>query len=498
MRLMLHTLQKDARRLWPVAALTWALLAALADLDRWRADRIASSTEGWLNLLLPLAWACLAALAVLEEPLVGDRNFWTTRPHRWTSLLAAKLAFVLIAIHLPRLLADAFVVSARGFSPSAFAADLVWKQALLFAAVTLPALAVASLVRNFAHFVIAVFGIAAVLAILNGGLQRVPTYGMEADELRHGLVRLVLAASAVVVVGIQYTRRRALPARIVGAAGAMAAAVLVALLPMRAEYTFGSSNPTPRITLRTGAVASTQMGTPPRTVTLPIAIASPSATPFHIPLVDVVITTADGARIGSVHPTANRPFDKLPLVAYAAFPEGSSTGLLVLRFSAPQWEHVNTGPVQISGSAGFEFYHQGDTTLVPALGSATVPGVGRCNIAIVDDRFSDDLLKVLCESPRALPVSNVVLRGDEGAGPWQGRLSFFGSDYPGPHETWLSPVQRAQFYFRLSNGDTKAPRSQWLVPRAQASRAKAAITPEIVTGRALSYFEFRDVSLGAH
>lgn len=495
MRLMLHTLKKDARRLWPVALLTWILLAALADLDRWRADRIASPAEGWLNLLLPLAWACLAALAVLEEPLVGDRNFWTTRPHRWTSLLAAKLAFVLLAIHLPGLVADAFVLAARGFSPAAFIPDLLWKQALLFGAVTLPAVAMATLVRNFAHFVVAVFAIAAGMAILNGGLQRFPNYGLQAEELRHGLVRLVLAVSAVLVIAIQYTRRRVLGARIVGVAGGMAAALLVAFLPVWAEYSFGTSSAAPQLTVRAGLPAASQTGGPPRSVTLPVAIASQPGARFHVPLVEVEITAADGTRISSVRPTPNRPYDRLPLIAYAAIPPESSTGLLVFRFAAPQWEHVKSGRVQIRGSAAFDFYRPGETTEVPALGSATVAGVGRCNLAIVDDRYSEDLLKVLCESPREIPLSFVVLRSEAGGGPWQGRLDFFGTDAPGPRETWLSPLQRAQTYFRLTDREAKAPASQWLVPRAQASNARAAITPEVVTGRALSRFEFHDVAL---
>jgi hypothetical protein len=82
MRLMLHVLKKDARHLWPAAAATWLMLATLAHADRWRADWIPSPMEGWMNLLLPGAWTCLTALAVLEEPLVGDRHFWMTQPHR--------------------------------------------------------------------------------------------------------------------------------------------------------------------------------------------------------------------------------------------------------------------------------------------------------------------------------------------------------------------------------------------------------------------------------
>ena len=67
MRLILHTLQKDLRRLWPAAAITWVMLGSLARADRWRADWIASPMEGWMNLLLTMAWVMLAALAVLEE-----------------------------------------------------------------------------------------------------------------------------------------------------------------------------------------------------------------------------------------------------------------------------------------------------------------------------------------------------------------------------------------------------------------------------------------------
>ena len=176
MHLILHTFRKDIRHLWPAVAVTCLMLGELARQDRWRADSLASPLEGWLNLLLTMAWAMLAALAVLEEPLVGERNFWTTRPHRWPALLASKLVFVLVAIHLPLLLADLYVLAARGFSPADALGPILWKQLLFFGAVTLPSIALASLVRNFTHFVIAVFAIAAGIAILNGGFQRFPDF----------------------------------------------------------------------------------------------------------------------------------------------------------------------------------------------------------------------------------------------------------------------------------------------------------------------------------
>ena len=105
MRLTLHILEKDTRRLWWQIAVTFVLLAALARMDAERADFIPGPAEGWLTLLLLAAWGFLLALLVLEEPLVGDRQFWITRPYRWPALLAAKLVFAALFIHFPSLLA---------------------------------------------------------------------------------------------------------------------------------------------------------------------------------------------------------------------------------------------------------------------------------------------------------------------------------------------------------------------------------------------------------
>ena len=128
---------------------TLALLAALTRLDCWRQDWLASSAEGWLNLLLPLAWACLAALVVQQESLVGDRQYWITWPCPWQTLLGSKLLFVLLFVHLPSLIADAIVVQAHGFSLVECVSRLLWKQALLAAAITLPALGLATLFETY-------------------------------------------------------------------------------------------------------------------------------------------------------------------------------------------------------------------------------------------------------------------------------------------------------------------------------------------------------------
>jgi len=169
MRLIVLTLTKDVRRLWPVVMFSWLILAALAYADRWRADWSVSPTEGWLNLLLSAVWACLAALLVLQDPLVGDRHFWMTRPLRWPALLAAKLILVVAAVHVPLFLADVYVLIARSFALSPHLLGLLTKQVLFFAAVILPAIALATLVRSYKHFVVLLFANGKGIAEITGG-----------------------------------------------------------------------------------------------------------------------------------------------------------------------------------------------------------------------------------------------------------------------------------------------------------------------------------------
>ncbi|HEY1341295.1 MAG TPA: hypothetical protein VGF59_27485, partial [Bryobacteraceae bacterium] len=166
-----HIFQKDVRRLWWAILPSLALTAMLARGDRWRSDYMPGPVEGWLNLLLPVVWAALIALAVEQEPIAGDRQFWITRPYRRGALLAEKALFAAVFVHAPYLLLEWYVVGSRGFSPVGALPHVLWKQVMLAGAVTLPALALASLFRSFTHFILVVFAIAVVSVVISGRMQ---------------------------------------------------------------------------------------------------------------------------------------------------------------------------------------------------------------------------------------------------------------------------------------------------------------------------------------
>src|SRR5437879_8634778 len=115
MRQTIHIFLKDARRSWPYIAVVVALTAAHAVLSpRWVPLNTAQTarlnrTVELLHMILPIAWWFTIAHLVHGERLVGDRQFWVTRPYSWKSLFAAKVLFCAVFLILPFLISDCVI-----------------------------------------------------------------------------------------------------------------------------------------------------------------------------------------------------------------------------------------------------------------------------------------------------------------------------------------------------------------------------------------------------
>jgi len=103
----LHILRKDIRHLWPDLSLYAALLIAASAIIpmAWNFADTSSTPlhlfAGLLNILIPIIWLVIIARLIHDEALVGDIQFWITRPYKWTSLLSAKLLFILLCLMVP-------------------------------------------------------------------------------------------------------------------------------------------------------------------------------------------------------------------------------------------------------------------------------------------------------------------------------------------------------------------------------------------------------------
>jgi len=402
---------------------TLLLLALLAREDGWRADWVPSPTEGWLNLLLPLAWACLVALAVEQEPLTGDQQFWLTRPYRRPALFAAKALFVVLFIHIPSFIADCYILSAREFSALVYLPQLLWKQVLLGAALTLPALALAAMSRSFAHFMLAVFAIAAAIAFLTGGFPNPPLPWQAVDNVRHAVIVAVIAAAAGGITLLQFTRRRTGAARVIGIASALAAGTMSAYMPV--TYTFAlrsAMQPGPAQAVlrlvppeeRSSVPAPLWSGSEMITAALPVAISGiPHSAEYRVEQLEVEIVGPHGERYRTPKRSSYRPFDKVMLDTYMWSPksEDRSPSWLILRINRSVHEQIRDGAVKIAGKAAITFYRLGAPAWMNAVGGVSVPAAGQCSSHLVDGRWSEAMLKVECESPTPIPLFTRVRLG---------------------------------------------------------------------------------------
>lgn len=214
--------RKDFRHHWPEIVASLAALAAFAWLDirDWsHPDSMATGFSvliayrflpGLINALVPISWIFLIVRVVQGESLVGDRQFWVTRPYDWKQLIATKALFVLAFIHLPLLFMDIFLLSRAGFHPAHHLVGLLWMQFLwipFFIAVA----ALASVTRNIPQMLLAVLLVALYMIGMAALSQVIPNANFSAGS--DWWSGLLLIGTAVAVILVQYSRRRAAVSR---------------------------------------------------------------------------------------------------------------------------------------------------------------------------------------------------------------------------------------------------------------------------------------------
>jgi hypothetical protein len=493
MRLTLHTFQKDVRRFWPAAVVLWLVLGGLANADRMRAYSQEIYGEGYLTLLTAMAWACLVGLVTLEEPLTGDRNFWTTRPHRWGSLLGSKLLFAALAIHLPSFLMEMVALATVGFPPAESVAPLLRQQALFFGVLTLPAMALASLVRNFTHFVLLILAFATAFLAADGALGAYAR-GAYSESVSHLTAQLIIAAAAIATLWIQYARRRLIYARAIMIAGAIAA---VFLLNYQAYAGLMPSGGSPRISL-SGPILSESR----QSLVLPIEI---SGVPnrFRLLSLNAEALTPDGTRLRTPgwSGISFRPWEMPHLFVSPSAVVGGDhlTGRLGFYISGSSGR-FRGARVRIRGQANFALYVPGRTITISVHGRHAVPGLGWCTTVPQLDTFSGQTiaLKLVCESLLESPNALVTLH--DGKSGWRGmeqRGSQVGTTR-GLHGKWFSPIHLVSYYFHVLNPDRFRPypgAASFMIPEAAVHTARFEITPESSTRHTVSDFDFGELNL---
>ena len=220
MKQILNIFRTDTRHFWPEITISFAVVAAfaLSFPIGWRPHPIGEMGRvndlAIFKVFIPATWWLMIARLIHSESLVGERQFWLTRPYEWKKLMAAKLLFLAVWLYVPLLLAQCLVLAEAGFHPLPYTSGLLFNLFVESGFMIVPLVALATVTENFARMTLTLLGILA--AFIAFGLLIPGSKGYDALPTHHHLViypaiLLVFCAAAVV---LQYAARTVWRARV--------------------------------------------------------------------------------------------------------------------------------------------------------------------------------------------------------------------------------------------------------------------------------------------
>jgi hypothetical protein len=230
----LNILRKDVRHLWVDLCVYVGLLIASSVMIpmAWDGGDAANIplrvSVALLKILIPIMWLVMIARLIHDESLVGDQQFWISRPYRWTSLLAAKLVFIGLCLVLPFSLSQWAILLQAGFHPlhtiPIQGLSLLQMGLIVWLTLTVVASVTSTLQRMFMSVLAVLFFWAAALTALS--VPSGPRMGLPFAGWTFGIV---LGGLLVAILVYQYASRNTFRSRMALAGTALLLVALFAI-----------------------------------------------------------------------------------------------------------------------------------------------------------------------------------------------------------------------------------------------------------------------------
>ena len=251
----IHILRKDLMHLWPETLIVVGLFVACAwaSPSRWTASQ--NEIVGLVPFLaiflkaflMPVSWLVLVSRLIHDEPLVGDRQFWTSRPYHWLSLLAAKVLYLLVFLYLPFLLMQIYLLKHAGLYPATAIPELLHNLLLLTVIIVIPIAAISAVTSSFVKTLLSFIGAIIYLIILSVSIYFIVVHRMPPPALEPIITGLFILLPAVALI-YQYATRRTAISRALLIATPAVIALLLLITPAKAliEHAYPVSS-TPKL-----------------------------------------------------------------------------------------------------------------------------------------------------------------------------------------------------------------------------------------------------------
>ncbi|HEV1996228.1 MAG TPA: hypothetical protein VGR03_17980 [Candidatus Acidoferrum sp.] len=240
MRLILHILKKDMRRHWPEILISLVLLGLYVWVTlQGPNNRFVGARFLWFQLsvesippLMIFFWIFLTVRVVQGETLVGDRQWWVTKPYEWWTLLAAKELFLVVCFGVPLFFVQLYLMHHAGFPVFRNLLGILTMQFELGFVLFMPSVALGSLAKGLGQALVGIIVVIIGFWATSTLLEKVPSSGMSsAVRSSDDITGMMVLASIIGAVIWQYARRRTWAARGLLVGGMGAVALISALTP---------------------------------------------------------------------------------------------------------------------------------------------------------------------------------------------------------------------------------------------------------------------------
>ncbi|HEX3835893.1 MAG TPA: hypothetical protein VHW25_02940 [Steroidobacteraceae bacterium] len=285
-----HIFTKDARLLWPIAALV-AVLQVCAAIPQHLIDHGIRTTQlAMLADLLPglalLGIMVMVVVVMQQDPIPGARQDWLIRPIRRRDLAVAKLLFVLLMVLAPLWVVAVGAALADGFALRAAGAAAAARNLQVLCLFALPAMVLGALTRTFVEALIVTIvvfvGFIGIVQFVITGLL-----GLDQSLGDTGVAWLFFAAFDVLALAgsaaalaILHSGRRTILARLLTG---VAVALLISVLSVPWPLAFSMQaalSPQPTASRAITVAFDPQAGR----YRAPVGAASTGASTLHVPL----------------------------------------------------------------------------------------------------------------------------------------------------------------------------------------------------------------------
>lgn len=404
MNQIIHIFRKDLRHHWIEISLCQVALVFFYwhEVKSWQSpgwfERSVGiwSIEFWAGLLLPLSWGLLIFRAIQGESLVGDREFWITRPYEWKKLLCAKALFVSAFVNLPLFIAQVILLAKAGFPPASHILGLAWMQLLLIQLPLLPLAALAAVTRNLAQGLLSVVIVLVYvvgMAIFGNYLDEGAFSSGESDWL----AGTILVLAVVSALWMQYSQRRTWPARAWLAGGALAITLVAVVEAFISHGERAYALPAPgQANILRASLGQNNHSTSkkpvkkdePVDIQIPIVLLNQQQDSFvHVRGVMLTLESPDGLKWRS-------SWDGL----YSLLQPGENHWRQGFKLKYSAYERMRNAPLKATVSMAVDIFQDQDASQTSASpGDFFVAGVGRCRV----DAAKPTVLN--CRSPLVKP-----------------------------------------------------------------------------------------------